>query len=342
MKRIFITLAFLIFFGIGVSSLHAQTQKFNFSYSSIESAKAVRLPDPFSTEKREDPPIKEEITLDYKDIQQQSIGYEWLFSDSHNFKKLSYPVKMSCEIYDSHPDLRISGNGIYDSEGNLKRIILLRRENELNTLRVGNLEISDYNGIFSIKYGTEGKSIQDKIFKALYAYDYNHNKYGIKDNLDPNTRYAIENMVGIQTKEYEIEKMALEYDAARNVKTHAAANNLLSGKELAEFNAIWNKVSKYPPIITAHRDKMWNDKARRWYKQVVSDHQERQYVCYKISRVNDLCFNVEYTERNSTKVILRATVEFYQVALKNTIENISFTRNPQRYKWRIKNVEVIE
>ena len=287
-------------------------------------------------------PDASDETLDKMDIKQQNVGYEWLFSENHTSKRISYPIEMSYELYNSHPDLRVSGNGIYDSEGSLKRIILLRRNEPWGVLRIENLEVTDNNGTFSILNGMEGISIQDKIFKALYAYDYNHNKYGIKDNLDPNTRYAIENMVGIQTKEYEIEKMALEYDAARNVKTHAAANNLLSGKALAEFNAIWNKVSKYPPIITAHRDKMRNDKARRWYKQVVSDHQERQYVCYKISRVNDLCFNVEYTERNSTKVILRATVEFYQVALKNTIENISFTRNPQRYKWRIKNVEVIE
>ncbi|MCF2560034.1 hypothetical protein I6E23_08710 [Prevotella brevis] len=338
MKRIFITLAFLIFFGIGVSSLHAQTQKFNFSYSSIEFAKAVRLPDPFSTEEREDPPIKEEITLDYKDIQQQSIGYEWLFSDSHNFKKLSYPVKMSCEIYDSHPDLRISGNGIYDSEGNLKRIILLRRENELNTLRVGNLEISGYNGIFSIEYGTEGKSIQDKIFRALYAYDYTHNKYGIKNNLNANTKYAIENLVGIQSKDEEIEKIAYEYKAARELKYIYG-----KGPRAAEFNVLWNRVSKNYPIIKAHREKMNNDIAQRWYMQVVSDHKERIYVCSKISRISDLCFNVEYTDGSTNKVILKATVEFYQVPIKKySVESFQIFQNPQRYEWRVKDAQFIE
>lgn len=334
MKRIFITLAFLVFFGIGVLSLHAQTQKFNFSYSSMNRGVCI---DPFDTEEKETP-INDKITLDYKDIQQQSIGYEWLFSDIHNFKKLSYPVKMSCEIYDSHPDLRISGNGIYDSEGNLKRIIFLRRENQVVAARIGDLEISENNGIYSITYGVEGKSIQDKIFRALYAYDYTHNKYGIKNNISPNTKYAIENLVGIQSKDDEIERMAYEYDAARQLKPFEA-----NGRSAAEFNVLWNRVSKNYPIIKAHREKMNNDIAQRWYMQVVSDHKERIYVCSKISRIGDLCFNVEYTDGSTNKVILKATVEFYQVPIKKySVESFQIVQNPQRYEWRVKDAQFIE
>lgn len=335
-----ITILFLL--AIGVSSLNAQNTPFKFSYSSTTFA-APKLSDPFDTDNSEESPVDDEKTLDMKDIMQQIEGYKWLFSENHTSKKSSYPVEMSYELFESHPDLRISGNGIYDSEGKLKRIILLRREEPWGALRIENLEISDNNGIFSIQYGEEGKSIEDKIFKALYAYDYNHNKYGIKDNLDANTKYAIENLIGIQTKEEEFDNMRNEYYAAKDIKSHAVANNMIKGKELTEFNSFWAKISKFPTLVAPHRTKMDNDKARRWFQQIVADNKEKNLECSRISRVSDLCFNVEYTEPNSHKVVLKATVEFYQVNItKDCAEYYVWTKNPLKYNWRIKDVQVVE
>lgn len=88
---------------------------------------------------------------------------------------------------------------------------------------------------------------------------------------------------------------------------------------------------------------MNNDIAQRWYMQVVSDHKERIYVCSKISRISDLCFNVEYTDGSTNKVILKATVEFYQVPIKKySVESFQIFQNPQRYEWRVKDAQFIE
>lgn len=280
-------------------------------------------------------PAADEKTLDNMDILQQNVGYEWLFSESHSHKKTSYPIEMAYELYDSHPDLRISGNGIYNSEGKLLRIILLRREEPWGMVHIDNLEVSDVNGTLSLDEGidNEGKAIEDKILSVLYANDYNHNKYGIKDNLDTQTKYAIENLVGIQSKSQEIEEMSLQYSAASFINDNSAIKARMTQKQLADFKAEWAKVSKYKPMIDAHNQKMKNDKARRWYQQVVSDHNTHNLKCYKIKRLSDLSFLLEYGDNSTQKVILKAVVEFYSAPS---------AKNSLNYKWKIIDQHVIE
>lgn len=43
------------------------------------------------------------------------------------------------------------------------------------------------------------------------------------------------------------------------------------------------------------------------------------------------------------KVILKATVEFYQVPIKKySVESFQIVQNPQRYEWRVKDAQFIE
>lgn len=76
---------------------------------------------------------------------------------------------------------------------------------------------------------------------------------------------------------------------------------------------------------------MNNDKARKWYQQVVSDHEANYLTCYRISRVNDLCFAIEYADSETHSVIIKAIVEFFNAPTK---------KNNLNYDWRIKQWEV--
>lgn len=271
-------------------------------------------------------PLATSDCRDIMDVEQQRSGYEWIFNESNSYKNDSYPIEMEYSLFASHPELRISGNAIYDAQGKLKRIIqLCRAEGSFDRIKYDNITITNENGPYCVN------AMWESIIKLLYANDYKNNKYGIKENLDADTKYAIENLVGIQSKTEQIDKMAVEYDAANFVNANNSIKQRMSQSQRAEFNALWAKVSKYPPLIESHRKKMNNDKARKWYQQVVSDHEANYLTCYRISRVNDLCFAIEYADSETHSVIIKAIVEFFNAPTK---------KNNLNYDWRIKQWEV--
>lgn len=272
-------------------------------------------------------PLASADNKDVMDISLQTSGYEWIFAEENTYKNDSYPIEMEYYLFASHPELRISGNAIYDSQGKLIRIIQLRQAYSFGRIDYNNIVITDKNGPVSID------AMREKIINLLYANDYKNNKYGIKENLDADTKYAIENLVGIQSKTQEIEKMAIEYDAANFINANNNIKQRMSQSQRAEFNAQWAKVSKYPSLIESHRKKMKNDKARRWLQQVISDHDANSLSCYRISRVNDLCFAIEYENSNTHTIIIKAIVEFFNAPTK---------KNKLNYDWRIKQWEVTE
>jgi len=263
---------------------------------------------------------------DIMDVAQQISGYEWIFNEEKTHKNDSYPIEMKYYFFASHPELRISGNAIYDSLGKLKRIIqLCRGEGSYDRITYSDIKVTNENGPYSIN------AMWERIIKLLYADDYIKNKYGIKENLDADTKYAIENLVGIQSNTEQIDQMAIEYDAAKFINANNSIKQRMSQSERAEFNELWAKVSKYPPLIESHRKKMKNDKARRWYQQVVSDHEANNLTCYRITRVNDLCFAIEYADSETHSIIIKAIVEFF---------NAPTQKNNLNYDWRIKQWEV--
>lgn len=273
-------------------------------------------------------PLSSANHKDVMDVAQQKTGYEWIFTEDNTYKNDSYPIEMEYYLFASHPELRVSGNAIYDSQGKLKRIIQLRRdEGTFDRIVYENIKITNENGPFSVN------AMREKIIKLLYANDYKNNKYGIKENLDADTKYAIENYVGIQSKAEEIEKMAIEYDAANFINANNGIKQRMSQSQLSEFNVLWAKVSKYPLVIESHRKKMKGDKARRWLQQVVSDHDANSLSCYRISRINDLCFSLEYENSNTHSIIIKAIVEFFHSPTK---------KNALNYDWRIKQWEITE
>ena len=96
------------------------------------------------------------------------------FNEEGKSKSQSYPIEMNYTYYASHPDLIISGNGIYDKEYNLKRIITLRR-NEIGWgQNIGTFHLNKDNGIYYIDdnlrtYGIHHSGISsiNKFFKCF-------------------------------------------------------------------------------------------------------------------------------------------------------------------------------
>lgn len=280
-------------------------------------------------------------TRDLIDVNQQNVGYEWIFTETSEDREDSYPIKMNYNLYPSHPELRFCSNAIYDNEGHLKRIILLQRFASSHDIQLDNLKVGDNNGVYSISSRSSYNplSIHDRIMKVIYANDYYHNKYNIQVDLNDDIKYAIENLVGIHPKSEKIESMAKDYEFAKKVNQ---MRWLVSSKS-AEFNAFYEKAIKYNDIIREHRKKMNNDVANRWYAQVVNDHKRDKISCYKISRVDDLSFRVEYENTETHKVVLKVVVEFFQNHI--TKEDRSYfqvVNNPFSYDWKIKKVELLD
>lgn len=65
------------------------------------------------------------IADDQQDFNQQTEGWDWLFTEKSENKKVSYPVETYYRIFENHPDYRVRGRFIYDKNGELKRVAYL-------------------------------------------------------------------------------------------------------------------------------------------------------------------------------------------------------------------------
>ena len=62
---------------------------------------------------------------DMKDFNQQTQGWEWLFTEKSDYQRVIYPVETNYRIFENHPDYRVRGRFVYDKNGNLKRVSYL-------------------------------------------------------------------------------------------------------------------------------------------------------------------------------------------------------------------------
>ena len=87
---------------------------------------------------------------DQQDFNQQTQGWEWLFTEKSENKKVSYPVKTYYRIFENHPDYRVRGRFIYDKNGKLRRVAyLLSKYYEKCNLKAMNSAMnSDYQQAF--------------------------------------------------------------------------------------------------------------------------------------------------------------------------------------------------
>lgn len=262
---------------------------------------------------------------DYLDINNQNLDAAWIFNEEGKSKSQSYPIEMNYTYYASHPDLIISGNGIYDKEYNLKRIITLRRKEIGWGQNIGTFRLNKDNGIYYID-----DNLRNAIKNCFYISDYKDNKYNIKNNISSNTKYAIENLVGISQNSVKFEEDALLYDAVNFVRRNQNILNKMTAKEKENIKKEWARLSNFPEKYNTHKTKMRDETARRWYNQVQSDHEEDIYEYYKIERIDDLHFKIMVTNAEH-KSTLDVVVEFYQD---------SSSDNKLAYNWRITDYKV--
>ena len=261
---------------------------------------------------------------DYIDVNNQNIDAAWIFTEEGKAKSQSYPIEMDYISYLSHPDLIISGNAIYDKEYNLKRIIVLKRK-EVGSYALGKFRPNENNGIYYIN-----DELGNAIRNCFYVSDYNSNKYSIQKNISSNTKYAIENLVGIRQETVQIQKDAQIYDAVNFVRKNQSILNRMTAKEKADVNKEWARLSNFPEKYNTHKTKMNDQTAHQWYKQVQSDHRDDLYEYYKIERVDDLHFRVIVTNEEY-KPTLEVVIEFYQE---------STQKNRLAYSWRVTDYKV--
>ena len=62
---------------------------------------------------------------DMKDFNQQTQGWEWLFTEKSDIQRVTYPIKTNYRVFENHPDYRVRGRFVYDKTGNLKRVSYL-------------------------------------------------------------------------------------------------------------------------------------------------------------------------------------------------------------------------
>jgi hypothetical protein len=83
------------------------------------------------------------IADDLKDFNQQTQGWEWLFTEKREYQKVSYPIETNYVVFENHPNYRVRGRFVYDKSGKLIRVAYLLS----NYYKKWNLSemLSDYN-----------------------------------------------------------------------------------------------------------------------------------------------------------------------------------------------------
>ena len=87
---------------------------------------------------------------DQQDFNQQTEGWDWLFTEKSENKKVSYPVETYYRIFENHPDYRVRGRFIYDKNGELKRVayLLSKYYEKCNLEAMNSAMNSDYQQAF--------------------------------------------------------------------------------------------------------------------------------------------------------------------------------------------------
>ena len=106
---------------------------------------------------------------DETDLLQQTKGWDWLFTEKSENKKVSYPVETYYRIFENHPDYRVRGRFIYDKNGELKRVayLLSKYYEKCNLNAVNSAMNSDYQQAFWGLYNDLSETIKSKMSQVV-------------------------------------------------------------------------------------------------------------------------------------------------------------------------------
>ena len=218
--------------------------------------------------------------LDVTDFCDQVAGWEWLYVEDREFKHLDYPTQVSFYSYPTHPQYRIVGNGIYDETGKL--------------IRWGYVIRKDYYYETPSLY-TGGSEEQDRALTIMQR---------MYDGWDENCTF-INNFI------HRTQELKLIVDDIKN-------NSLGTNSEPREvIDRVFNLLSWTIYDFDGDRggegsgDEPDAGVAERIIKQSKSNHEDDMSFISKIKRVDNLSFDITYTNPKTGKSnTLR--LEFYQ------------------------------
>lgn len=196
--------------------------------------------------------------LDNLDKTLQSKDYEWLNAATFTEKVEKYPLDITYRLYEGHPTYRVINNYIYDTKGNLLRVICFTRK-MINSELMKNAK------------------------KLVYAQDYKSNKHGIAQ-ASSNTHYALKNRLGLSNEAgkkvaKQIEKALISGLSSYTYKQKKEAEVQSSIAELSLLNE------------TLRLD---DEQAGLYLEQLKLDHQKDFKYLYEISRKSDTEFKLTF------------------------------------------------
>lgn len=219
---------------------------------------------------------KRELDADYSrnsfiDKKAQISGWEWVEKeDNYTAETLYYPNEISFRTYPSHSELRIANNCAFDNDGNLVRVLSFTKEGQFE---------KDIDALES--------KLSNILELLLIVKDYKDNKYGIKD-AGADVRSAVENLIGISNTFAKAEEKRLKPYMTQ-------LENALKSGDVRRYNQLRDK---YAVIIYGPKpnDPNNNTQAKNFVNQCKSDHAKDKLRLWKIERVSDKDFKINFID----------------------------------------------
>lgn len=215
---------------------------------------------------------------------QQKKGWNFLYTEDGKYHHDSYPVKIGYYVYDSYPNYRVIRNedkikGVYDSQGNLVYIPLLKRYQS--------------DEFISIK-------------RLVYLRDYLKNKYEIHSQPEETQEYI----------KYELSKDFESADDGSHLFSSmfaaaligAAADELLSP---VDAHKVKNEAKDYAIKSLPHKTKpRWNRAGDNYIEQLEKDHADEFGYVYMIERLSNVSFRVVYLNKQTLEPSYCAVITY--------------------------------
>lgn len=228
--------------------------------------------------------------IDTLELRLQRRGWEWMNKyDFGQQKEEHYPHEYRYVSFPGHPEYRLvnmtnrSDFALFDTDGNLVRFPSLSHEDLLRRHR---------------------PSLIETLLLMEYRNDYANNKYNIKSK-GKDVQYAIVNKLGIS-------------DESKKRMANAIAKGSEGGL-IFRYSYNWNESikgyiqrDKAARQMTGEMLRMMNDTAHNFLDQLKKDHEEDYKYIYKIERLTDVSFKVQFVTKE-LKPRCDVVITYYQV-----------------------------
>ena len=228
--------------------------------------------------------------IDTLELRLQRRGWEWMNKyDFGQQKEEHYPHEYRYVSFPGHPEYRLvnmtnrSDFALFDTDGNLVRFPSISHEDLLRWYRPNLIET---------------------LLLMEYRNDYANNKYNIKSE-GKDVQYAIVNKLGIS-------------DESKKHMARAIAKGSEGGL-IFRYSYSWNESIKgYIQRDNAARQmtgeilRMMNDTALNFLDQLKNDHEEDYKFIYKIERLTDVSFKVQFVTKE-LRPRCDVVITYYQV-----------------------------